>query len=236
MRSAAGSPSRDGSRSSSASSPSRSPSPFRSRSARARPGPVTNYNVYVGGKGKANPKLAPVVVGAINTQGGQVLVGPGWTQGVKHRGPVREHATSAASRATRSWSATASRPPRRKKARSAASASRTTSGSRSSSSARSPSATSRSTPRSATGSRPSAASSCCRSTRAEDRLRALRDERLGARPVGHVRQERPQGEDGRGRLHEHSRDRLRGAGREGQPRVGRDQDDDGRLRCRTRPT
>jgi branched-chain amino acid transport system substrate-binding protein len=46
-------------------------------------GPVTNYNVYVGGKGKANPKLSPVVVGAINTQGGQVLVGPGWTQGVR---------------------------------------------------------------------------------------------------------------------------------------------------------
>jgi branched-chain amino acid transport system substrate-binding protein len=46
-------------------------------------GPVTNYNTYVGGKGKANPKLAPIVVGAINTQGGQVLVGPGWTQGVR---------------------------------------------------------------------------------------------------------------------------------------------------------
>jgi branched-chain amino acid transport system substrate-binding protein len=46
-------------------------------------GPVTNYNVYVGGKGKANPKLSPVVIGAINTQGGQVLVGPGWTNGVK---------------------------------------------------------------------------------------------------------------------------------------------------------
>jgi branched-chain amino acid transport system substrate-binding protein len=46
-------------------------------------GPVTNYNTYVGGKGKANPKLSPIVVGAINTQGGQVLVGPGWTQGVR---------------------------------------------------------------------------------------------------------------------------------------------------------
>jgi branched-chain amino acid transport system substrate-binding protein len=46
-------------------------------------GPVTNYNVYVGGKGKANARLSPVVVGAINTQGGQVLVGPGWTQGVR---------------------------------------------------------------------------------------------------------------------------------------------------------
>ena len=46
-------------------------------------GPVTNYNVYVGGKGKANPRLSPVVVGAINTQGGQVLVGPGWTNGIR---------------------------------------------------------------------------------------------------------------------------------------------------------
>ena len=46
-------------------------------------GPVTNSNGYVGGKGKANPKLSPIVVGAVNTQGGQVLVGPGWTQGVR---------------------------------------------------------------------------------------------------------------------------------------------------------
>ncbi len=47
-------------------------------------GPVTNYVTYTGGKaGKANPKLSPVVIGAINTQGGQVLVGPGWSNGVK---------------------------------------------------------------------------------------------------------------------------------------------------------
>ena len=45
---------------------------------------VTNYVSYVGGKaGKANPSLAPVVIGAINTQGGQVLIGPGWTAGVQ---------------------------------------------------------------------------------------------------------------------------------------------------------
>src|SRR5262245_51437466 len=47
-------------------------------------GPVTNYRTYVGAKGvRANPRLSPVVIGAINTQGGQVLVGPGWTNGVR---------------------------------------------------------------------------------------------------------------------------------------------------------
>jgi len=47
-------------------------------------GPVTNYVTYVGGKsGAANPKLSPVVIGAVNTQGGQVLVGPNWTKGVQ---------------------------------------------------------------------------------------------------------------------------------------------------------
>jgi branched-chain amino acid transport system substrate-binding protein len=45
---------------------------------------VTNYLRYTGGTaGKARAKLSPVVIGAINTQGGQVLVGPGWTEGVK---------------------------------------------------------------------------------------------------------------------------------------------------------
>jgi branched-chain amino acid transport system substrate-binding protein len=47
-------------------------------------GPVTNYLTYIGGKaGKANPKLSPVYIGTINTQGGQVLVGPNWTKGVQ---------------------------------------------------------------------------------------------------------------------------------------------------------
>jgi len=47
-------------------------------------GPVTNYLNYVGGKpGKANARFSPVWIGAINTQGGQVLVGPGWTDGIK---------------------------------------------------------------------------------------------------------------------------------------------------------
>jgi branched-chain amino acid transport system substrate-binding protein len=47
-------------------------------------GPVTNYLSYVGGKaGKANPKLSPVVIGIVNTQGGQVLVGPNWTKGAE---------------------------------------------------------------------------------------------------------------------------------------------------------
>jgi len=47
-------------------------------------GPVTNYRTYVGAKGvRANARLSPVVIGAINTQGGQVLVGPGWTNGIR---------------------------------------------------------------------------------------------------------------------------------------------------------
>ena len=47
-------------------------------------GSVTNYLTYVGGKaGKANPKLSPIVIGAVNTQGGQVLVGPNWTKGAE---------------------------------------------------------------------------------------------------------------------------------------------------------
>lgn len=47
-------------------------------------GPVTNYLTYVGGKaGKANPKLSPVVIGVLNTQGGQVLIGPNWTKGAE---------------------------------------------------------------------------------------------------------------------------------------------------------
>ena len=47
-------------------------------------GPVTNYVTYIGGKaGKADPKLSPIVIGAVNTQGGQVLVGPNWTKGAE---------------------------------------------------------------------------------------------------------------------------------------------------------
>ncbi|MGZ8716498.1 MAG: ABC transporter substrate-binding protein [Gaiellaceae bacterium] len=50
----------------------------------AASGPVTDYVKYVGGKaGKANSKLSPVVIGAVNTQGGQVLIGPNWTKGAE---------------------------------------------------------------------------------------------------------------------------------------------------------
>src|SRR5438045_9342274 len=45
-------------------------------------GPVTNYRVYGGARGvRANPRLSPVVIGAITTQGGQVQIGQGWTNG-----------------------------------------------------------------------------------------------------------------------------------------------------------
>ena len=40
------------------------------RRARVSPPQVLNYQVYVGGKGKANPNLAPVTIGFINGQGG----------------------------------------------------------------------------------------------------------------------------------------------------------------------
>jgi branched-chain amino acid transport system substrate-binding protein len=67
---------------------------------RSAGGPVTDYVKYTGGKaGKADPKLSPIVIGAINTQGGQVLVGPGWTDGIKsavqylnnHLGGIQGH-------------------------------------------------------------------------------------------------------------------------------------------------
>jgi branched-chain amino acid transport system substrate-binding protein len=44
--------------------------------------PVTNFLQYVDGKsGAANPKAKPVLIGWVNNQGGQVLVGPTATQG-----------------------------------------------------------------------------------------------------------------------------------------------------------
>jgi branched-chain amino acid transport system substrate-binding protein len=46
--------------------------------------PVTNFVQYTDGKaGAANPKLKPVLVGWVNNQGGQVLVGPTATQGAE---------------------------------------------------------------------------------------------------------------------------------------------------------
>ena len=51
--------------------------------ARRRPDPSRTTTPTSAARGKANPKLSPVVIGAINTQGGQVLVGPGWTKGVR---------------------------------------------------------------------------------------------------------------------------------------------------------
>ena len=50
--------------------------------------PGYQYAKYVGGTGKANPKLSPVVVGVVNQQGGTEAVAPEWTTGaeiaVKH--------------------------------------------------------------------------------------------------------------------------------------------------------
>ena len=200
-------------------------------------GPVTNYNVYVGGKpGKANPRLSPVVIGAINTQGGQVLVGPGWTNGIRtavqyvnrYLGGVQGHplvvsycfTTSAEEEGTKCGQKFAN-DKRIKVVEFGAVAV----GNQSFYAALGNNEAHGRRRRAAAGRRA-----------AEERLRALRDERLGARPVGHVRQERPEGQDGCGRLHAGPGNRLRGAGREGQPRVGGDQDDAWSASLRTRPT
>lgn len=43
--------------------------------------PVYQYAQYVGGQGKANPKLSPIEVGVINQQGGSADIAPQWTTG-----------------------------------------------------------------------------------------------------------------------------------------------------------
>ncbi len=45
--------------------------------------PVTNYPAYVGGSGKANPKLSPIYIGAVNQQTAPEAIAPAWTTGVK---------------------------------------------------------------------------------------------------------------------------------------------------------
>jgi hypothetical protein len=173
-------------------------------------GPVTNYVTYTGGKaGKANARLSPVVIGAINTQGGQVLVGPGWTNGIRtavqyvnrYLGGVQGHPLVV------SYCFTTSAE---EEARSAARSSPTTSGSRSSSSV--PSAVGNQSFYAALGNNKPTVGGVELlpvDAAAEERLRPLRDERLGARAVGHVRQERPASEDGCGRLHADPGNRLR---------------------------
>lgn len=61
--------------------------------------PVYQYAQYVGGHGKANPKLSPVVIGVVNQQGGTLSVAPEWTLGAQiaaqyinqHAGGVKGH-------------------------------------------------------------------------------------------------------------------------------------------------
>ncbi|MGH8988521.1 MAG: ABC transporter substrate-binding protein [Acidimicrobiales bacterium] len=43
--------------------------------------PVTNFLAYVGGQGKANPKLPPVTIGIINQQTATDAIAPAWTTG-----------------------------------------------------------------------------------------------------------------------------------------------------------
>ena len=44
---------------------------------------ITNYPAYVGGHGKANPKLSPITIGAVNQQTSTGAIAPAWTTGVK---------------------------------------------------------------------------------------------------------------------------------------------------------
>ena len=143
-------------------------------------------------------------IGAINTQGGQVLVGPGWTNGVKTavqyvnkylggvQGPparrqlllhhLRGGRRNEVRPAVRERQADQGRRVRRGRRRQPV----VLRGARQQEA-------DRRRRRAAPGRRA-----------AEERLRALRDERLRARPVGHARQGRPPREDGGGRLHRRS--------------------------------
>ena len=45
--------------------------------------PITTYPAYVGGHGKADPKLSPIYIGAVNQQTSTGAIAPAWTTGVK---------------------------------------------------------------------------------------------------------------------------------------------------------
>ena len=45
--------------------------------------PVTDYAAYVGGHGKANPKLSPITIGVVNQQPSTNAIAPVWTTGAK---------------------------------------------------------------------------------------------------------------------------------------------------------
>ena len=65
--------------------------------------PITNYAAYVGGTGKANPKLSPITIGAVNQQTSTGAIAPAWTTGVKvavdyvnqHTGGIDGHPVQA---------------------------------------------------------------------------------------------------------------------------------------------
>ena len=203
---------------------SRSQSRCRWRSGTTRPeGRSPTTTPTSGAAGKANPKLSPIVIGAINTQGGQVLVGPGWTQGVRtaiqyvnrYLGGVQGHplvvsycfTTSAEEEGTKCGQRFAN-DKRIKVVEFGAVA------------------VGNQSFYAALGNvKPTVGGVELLPGRreAEERLRAVRDERLGPRAVGHVRQERPPREDGLDHLHAGPGNRLRRNGREEQPRVGGDQ-------------
>jgi branched-chain amino acid transport system substrate-binding protein len=55
--------------------------PSASASASTTYQPVSNYAQFVGGSGKANPKLSPVDIGVVNQQGGSSDIAPQWSIG-----------------------------------------------------------------------------------------------------------------------------------------------------------
>ena len=194
-------------------------------------GPVTNYLTYVGGTaGKANPKLSPIVIGAINTQGGQVLVGPNWTKGAElavkyvntYLGGVQGHklvlsecfTTSAEEDGTKCGQKFAN-----DKRISVVVFGAVAVGNQSFYAALG-------------GKKPivSGVALLPVDAIAEERVRALRHQRLGARPVGHVREDEAAREDRRRDLPAGAGDRCRRQGREDEPRGRRDHDEARRLR------
>ena len=209
----------------------------RARDAAAQRGPVTNYRVYVGGKPVRRTRSCRRSSSARSTRrAARSSIGPGWTNGIKtavqyvnrYLGGVQGHplvvsycfTTSAEEEGTKCGQKFANdqadqgRRVRRGRRRQPV------------------------VLRRARDNKPVVGGVMLLPVDAQRKnnfaLFGTNDSVLG--PWGTLGKDLPEGEDRRGRLLADPRDRLRRAGREGKPRVGRDQDDAGRLRRRPRPT